>query len=136
MAAIALLPLFRSSALSKALISRPAITKLISHTGSGVAGWASSKRNLTFYTAAVASSFMLLGSGLLTVVQTSTSASHAFHGFEVLLGIGLGAALISAMLVIKLSAREEEAASAQGFLSQARIIGGNLGLAVATVMMN
>ena len=52
---------------------------------------------------------MLLGSGLLSTVGHSATIPHYLYGYEVLLGFGLGGSLVSAIVVIKLNASEEDA---------------------------
>ncbi|MCJ1476256.1 hypothetical protein MMC13_004922 [Lambiella insularis] len=134
-AGIALLPLLGASAVS-----------------SGIGGYLSSGRgNRSFCTLTGASAFTLLG---------SASIPPSLYGYEVLLGLGLGGALVSTIVTVKLSARLEDAgtplsfpplsppsfptpptltqppASAQGLLSQSRLLGGNIGLALATFILS
>jgi hypothetical protein len=163
-AGVALLPLLGASAVGKQLHPNRALktSKLTKRLASGVSGWLSSgEGNRSFYSLTGSSAFMVLGSGLLSVVGYGATIPHDLYGYEVLLGFGLGGALVSSILMIKLNASEEDAgrfspstslksdlgqtraphannviASAQGLQSQARILGGNIGLALATIILN
>ena len=52
------------------------------------------------------------------------------------MGIGFGMTFSSATVMIKLNAKPEDAASAQGLLGQSRLLDGNIGLAIATIVLN
>ena len=51
---------------------------------------------------------MLVGCALMSTVGHSAAIPHYLYGYEVLLGFGLGAALVSTIVVIKLNAHEED----------------------------
>lgn len=163
-AGVALLPLLGTSAVGKQLHPTTPLktSKLTKRLASGVGGWLSSgEGNRSFYTLTVCSAFIVLGSGLLCTVGYGAAIPHDLYGYEVLLGFGLGGTLVSSILMVKLNANEEDAgrfsvqrlsnlvlfnlaaphannviASAQGLQSQARILGGNIGLAIATIILN
>ncbi|KAL9622620.1 MAG: hypothetical protein Q9160_003117 [Pyrenula sp. 1 TL-2023] len=104
--------------------------------GSGIGGRLSAKSNLSFYTLTAGSMFALLGSGLLYSVGFSHSVPNTLYGFEVLIGFGFGLTFVSTTVMIKLHAQERDAAPAQGLMAQSRILGGNIGLAIATIILN
>jgi len=64
----------------------------------------SSKRNNTFYTYLVASSLVLLGTGLLTTIDTSGEIQPKTYGFQIVLGFGIGMAFASMSIVASLQA--------------------------------
>jgi hypothetical protein len=52
---------------------------------------------------------MILSSGLLTTLGDGATVPHPLYGYEVVLGIGLGGALVSSIIMAKLNALEEDA---------------------------
>ncbi|OQN98776.1 hypothetical protein B0A48_15445 [Cryoendolithus antarcticus] len=104
---------------------------------SGIAGFLSSgAKNRSFETITVFSAFTALGCGLLAFVSKSATVPAALYGYQVILGFGIGGVLVSGTIVVKLSASQLDSASAQGVQAQTRILGGNLGLAIATIILN
>nr|OQO31265.1 hypothetical protein B0A51_01019 [Rachicladosporium sp. CCFEE 5018] len=104
---------------------------------SGIAGFLSSgKKNRSFETITVFSAFTALGCGLLAFVSKSATVPAALYGYQVVLGFGIGGVLVSGTIVVKLSASQIDSASAQGVQAQTRVLGGNLGLAIATIILN
>jgi len=79
---------------------------------------------------------MVVGSALLSTLTHGEHIPGALYGFEVVFGFGIGASLVAALLVVKLNASPEDSAAAQGLLSETRILGGNVGLAVSTIILN
>ncbi|KAI5307057.1 hypothetical protein KEM56_005235 [Ascosphaera pollenicola] len=96
----------------------------------------SSKKNLSFWTMNVGSAFVLLGTGLLFTMDGSKNVAVKTFGFEVIVGFGLGIIASATTIIIKIEAKVEDAAAAQGLTSQGRLIGGNAGLAVSTIVLN
>jgi len=93
------------------------------------------KRNLTFPIMTACAALLVIGIGLLTTVAYSPHVQPSIYAYEVISGLGLGG-LLTSSIIVKLNAREEDIASAQGLLSQGRILGGNVGLAIATIVLN
>ncbi|KAI5288129.1 hypothetical protein KEM54_005450 [Ascosphaera aggregata] len=104
--------------------------------GSGIGVAASSRRNLTFWTMNAGSALVLLGTGLLYTINASKAVAAKIFVFEVVVGFGLGIIASASTIVIKIEAEVEDAASAQGLTSQGRLTGGNLGLAISTILLN
>ncbi|KAF2718911.1 MFS general substrate transporter [Polychaeton citri CBS 116435] len=107
-----------------------------SPVGSGLGGFLSSKRNRSVYTLTAGSASMLLGAGLLYSVGLDQTRPARLYGPEVPLGSGVGLLFSSVTVSVKLHASSEDAASAQGLLAHGRFLGGNVGLAIATVIPN
>ncbi|EED14464.1 MFS multidrug transporter, putative [Talaromyces stipitatus ATCC 10500] len=107
-----------------------------SAVGSFLGGALSSKKNNTFSTLIIGCSLILLGNGLFHTVGPSHSVPSKAYGFEAIMGLGFGMIFSTTTVLIKLHAEREDAASAQGLMSQGRLLGGNLGLAIATVVLN
>ena len=76
--------------------------------GSAVGGALSAKRNRTFWTLNVASGFMLVGSGVMSMVPGTVEVSSRQWGFEVLLGLGVGMNLSTSTLLTSLNSEFQD----------------------------
>ncbi|KAI5295853.1 hypothetical protein KEM52_006696 [Ascosphaera acerosa] len=104
--------------------------------GCGIGPSLSMKRNNTVPTVAAGCAILLVGLGLMHTIGDGENIAPKIYGFEVLVGLGLGLVISTTTVMIKLSASIEDAAAAQGLMSQSRLLGGNFGLAIATVVLN
>ena len=96
----------------------------------------SSKRNNTSYTLIGASSLQLLGCGLM-MLGSATSNGASQYGFQVIFGLGVGLSLSAATIMTNILATEQnQKASAQGAIAQARVLGGCIGLSICTIVFN
>lgn len=59
-------------------------------TGSMLGGAVSSKKDLSFYTLAIGSCLITLGTGLLSTVSEGSAVDPKIYGFEVFVGLGFG----------------------------------------------
>jgi len=91
--------------------------------------------HLLFPAMATSSIILLIGAGLLTTISATPLPQPPIYAYQVIFGLGLGG-LLRNSVIVKPNAREADMASAQGLLNQGRILGGNIGLAVATIMLN
>ncbi|KAI5307058.1 hypothetical protein KEM56_005236 [Ascosphaera pollenicola] len=107
-----------------------------SAVGSGVGPSLSMKRNNTVPTVTAGCAILLVGLGLMYTINGDQEVAPKLYGFEVIVGFGLGLVISTTTVMIKLSASIEDAAAAQGLMSQSRLFGGNFGLAIATVVLN
>lgn len=94
------------------------------------------KRNFSFHVVTGASALALLGFGLILTIGHEKTIPNALYGYEIIIGFGLGALLVTPIINIKVNSRDDDAASAQGLTSQMRILGGNIGLSLATIILN
>lgn len=76
--------------------------------GSMLGGALSSKKNRTFWTLNAASSFMLIGTGLLSTLPTSILPTKSQYGYQVLLGLGLGLNLSTSTFMTSLNVEFED----------------------------
>ncbi|KAI5296860.1 hypothetical protein KEM55_005473, partial [Ascosphaera atra] len=104
--------------------------------GSGVGPSLSMRKNHTVPTVTAGCCFLLLGLGLMFTVGANAAIADKIFGFEIITGFGLGLVVSTTTVMIKLSAKVEDAAAAQGLMSQSRLLGGNFALAIATVVLN
>lgn len=100
------------------------------------AGAASRKRNNTSIVLVICSAFQLLGVGLLTTLDSPDSSSAALYGFQVIVGFGIGLCFSAATTAVSLQVSREDLATAHGVISQARLLGGCLGISICTVIFN
>lgn len=77
--------------------------------GSGAAGAAMTKKNVSFWVLLASNAFQVLGTGLLSAIPSSESFLARTYGFEVIMGIGIGFSLVSLMLIarVELSPNEQ-----------------------------
>ncbi|KAF2465948.1 MFS multidrug transporter-like protein [Lindgomyces ingoldianus] len=73
---------------------------------------------------------------LLGTLPISTRISRAEYGYQVLAGMGVGANISLGTLMTPFSVEKQDTAVALGALPQFRIIGGAIGVAIATSVMN
>lgn len=103
-----------------------------------------------------ASSFLLVGSGLLSTTPTSFHLDPAIYGYQVIFGLGIGMTFATSVIVTTIEAPLQyygmppfnsqiqkyrifahfNSALALGVVNQARILGGIIGLAVSTIIFN
>ncbi|PVH79385.1 MFS general substrate transporter [Cadophora sp. DSE1049] len=104
--------------------------------GSFIGGYASYRRNNTFWTLNASACFMILGSGLMSSLEISLNTQKKQWGFECLLGLGIGLTLSTTTIITSLNTQFAHHAVAQGILSQIRVFGGTLGVAISTIILN
>jgi hypothetical protein len=76
--------------------------------GSALGGVCSSRRNYTFWTLLVATSFQLLGTGLLSTSPDSLKIPVKQYGFQVILGIGMGMSFSTITIMTSVEADIED----------------------------
>ncbi|KAH7019193.1 major facilitator superfamily domain-containing protein [Ilyonectria destructans] len=105
--------------------------------GSFLGGAISSKKNNTSITLFGASCLQLLGVGLMSMLSGPDASVKVQYGFQVIFGLGVGLSFSAATIMTSiLAAERSELASAQGAVSQARVLGGCIGLSICTVIFN
>ncbi|KAK0506855.1 hypothetical protein JMJ35_010709 [Cladonia borealis] len=104
--------------------------------GSFVGGAASSKKNNTFPTLIIAACLVLLGCGLLSTLGGGREFYKPTYGYQVILGLGVGLTFSSVTALTNINSKSKDIAAAQGAVSQARALGGTIGLSMATIVLN
>lgn len=100
------------------------------------AGAASRKKNNTSIILVVCSALQLLGAGLLTMLDKPSSSNAALYGFQVIVGFGVGLCFSAATTAVSLQVSKEDLATAHGVISQARLLGGCLGISICTIIFS
>ncbi|KAM0163278.1 hypothetical protein ACHAQE_003392 [Botrytis cinerea] len=77
-----------------------------------------------------------IGLGLLTTLPTSVEITSTLYGFEFLAGFGLGGTFSIPMLIIPWVIEARDLSTASGAYYEFRIMGGAIGLAIATSIFN
>ncbi|KND87579.1 putative MFS-type transporter YusP [Tolypocladium ophioglossoides CBS 100239] len=90
-----------------------------------------------FYLIIVASIFQVVGVGLTCSLPTdTTSLPIAQYGFEVLMGIGFGLGLTTLLTFARVVVPETNLAVMMGAITQVRVLGGTISLAICATILN
>ncbi|KAI1818551.1 putative MFS multidrug transporter [Poronia punctata] len=121
-----------------ALLSGIHLLPMLGATSLGAfsAGAVSRRRNNTSWTLMAAHFFQLLGVGLMLMLRDTTTETKAQYGFQVLLGLGIGLSLGSATIMASIQSQKADLAVAQGIVAQARVLGGSIGIALCSILLN
>ncbi|WAO90523.1 MFS domain-containing protein [Fusarium falciforme] len=103
--------------------------------GSILAGKFNSVKNYVFETLFVGSCLMTLGCGLLVTLDHAPDDAKLL-GFITFCGLGFGLTVASSTMLSTIEAPIRDFAPAQGILSQMRLLGGSLGIATSSALLN
>ncbi|KAF3767479.1 hypothetical protein M406DRAFT_39663 [Cryphonectria parasitica EP155] len=103
--------------------------------GSALTGMFSKKQNHLSETMTVATAMVMLGLALETTVTDSLEVEPKFLGFLVFIGLGYGMIASSATMFTSLESPIPEHAPAQGIISQSRMLGGSIGIAMSSAVL-
>lgn len=98
----------------------------------------SKKKNFTSQTLVAATGLQILGLGLLygfTSPDASTDMRFML-GFTSIYGFGIGLCFAACTMIGGVEARNDDLATAQGAIAQARVFGGALGLTACAIIFN
>ncbi|XDG09963.1 hypothetical protein ABKA04_009578 [Annulohypoxylon sp. FPYF3050] len=103
--------------------------------GSVVSGAINGKGDRTFELQTVASSFLVLGCGLLSTLSSSSTLEPKALGFLVFVGLGFGIIVSTSTIVAMVKSSNEDHASAQGVMAEVRVLGGSIGIAASSAIV-
>ncbi|KAI0433655.1 major facilitator superfamily transporter [Xylaria sp. FL1042] len=103
--------------------------------GSAVSGKVNGKEDHSCETLVVATSFMVLGCGLLTTVSGSVTLEAKALGFLVFVGLGFGLSVSTTTMLAALRSSIRDHAPAQGIVAQVRVFGGSIGIAASSAIL-
>ncbi|KAF4971947.1 hypothetical protein FZEAL_9717 [Fusarium zealandicum] len=103
--------------------------------GSILAGKINSAKNYFFETLVAGSILMTIGCGLLTTLAHAPDDAKLL-GFITFCGLGFGLTVAASTMMSTVEAPIRDYAPAQGILSQLRLLGGSLGIATSSVLLN
>jgi len=94
------------------------------------------EKNRTSVMAVVSCVLVLIGTALFTTMQRATADLRPQYGFQAIFGLGVGLFFSAATMMSTAQAPRGDHAAAQGAISQARVLGGAIGLAIFTIIWN
>ncbi|KAI0379308.1 drug resistance transporter EmrB/QacA subfamily [Hypomontagnella monticulosa] len=87
-----------------------------------------------FYLLLFGASMQLLGIGLASSIPFTSGA--AMYGYEVIMGFGFGMTLVSLLVYTPMVVKRSDMAVAMGAITQVRVLGGTIGLAISSTILN
>ncbi|RYP71921.1 hypothetical protein DL771_004524 [Monosporascus sp. 5C6A] len=87
-----------------------------------------------FYLLLFATSLQLIGVGLASSVQFL--GGKEMYGYEVIMGFGFGMGLVSLLILTPLVVDRTDMGVAMGAITQIRVLGGTIGLAISATVLN
>jgi hypothetical protein len=103
--------------------------------GSYLGGAMSKRANLTSQTLVAGSTLQVIGMALVFGFSSMLGLGLLL-GLTAIYGLGVGLSFAACTMIAGIEANNEELASAQGAVAQARVLGGALGLAICTIVFN
>lgn len=104
--------------------------------GCFINGPINAKVNRTSLVSVVSCMLILVGASLFNTLRDADTDIRAQYGFQVVFGLGVGLYFSAATMMSVAQAPKGDHAVAQGAIAQARVLGGAIGLAVATIILN
>ncbi|RBA11052.1 hypothetical protein FPRO05_04225 [Fusarium proliferatum] len=87
------------------------------------------------YTLFLGGSLQTIGVGLYSSLKSSTSIASAQYGYEAIMGLGFGFNLSTILMMVPLVVTEKDLAVTMGSVTQIRVLGGTIGLAVCSALL-
>ncbi|KAL8995318.1 MAG: hypothetical protein Q9169_004922 [Polycauliona sp. 2 TL-2023] len=109
---------------------------LLSAFGAGLAGFICSKKNISWYLLVLSNILQVIGLGLLSSIPNSETVLARQYGYQVILGLGFGLGLTSLVIVSRVEVEEADLAVTMGAITQVRVLGGVIGIAIAQVVVS
>lgn len=79
----------------------------------------------------------LIGVGLISALPTTThEIAPQQYGYEAIMGVGFGLQMSTLMILAPLAVKEADLAVTMGAITQIRILGGTIGLAISSTILN
>ncbi|KAF4480150.1 Multidrug resistance 3 [Fusarium agapanthi] len=103
--------------------------------GSLLAGKINATKNYTFESLVLGSSVMTIGCGLLTSLSHEPNDAKLL-GYMTFCGLGFGLTVASSTMLSTVEVPIRDYAPAQGIISQVRLLGGSLGIAASSALLN
>jgi len=108
---------------------------LLTALASGVTGAICSKRNLAFELLLLSNMLQILSTALLSTLPTDSSIPSYQYGLQVVLGFAFGMGLVSLMIITRVEVSADDNAVAMGAITQVRVLGGIIGLAIVQAIL-
>ncbi|KAF5635101.1 major facilitator superfamily transporter [Fusarium sp. NRRL 25303] len=123
-----------TSAISAGIRTLPLL--LLSPLATAINGILVSKLGVPpLYTLFLGGSLQTIGVGLYSSLKSSTSIASAQYGYEAIMGLGFGFNLSTILMMVPLVVTEKDLAVTMGSVTQIRVLGGTIGLAVCSALL-
>ncbi|WPH03891.1 Hypothetical protein R9X50_00677400 [Acrodontium crateriforme] len=101
-------------------------------------GFCTSRLKLApFYLVVAGAALQILGLGLMTSLpSTPLELQKQQFGFEVIMGLGFGLGLTTLLVMVPIVVEEKDKAVMTGAVTQVRVLGGTIGLAILSQVLN
>ncbi|KAK6072391.1 drug resistance transporter [Seiridium cupressi] len=109
---------------------------LLSATGAGLGGLIASRKNVSWYILSSSLCLQIIALGLMITLPTTGEVSPAQYGYQVLLGMGFGFTLSSFVILARVEVTGEDSGIAIGAITQIRVLGGLIGVAIAQAVLS
>ncbi|KAL4911013.1 hypothetical protein BDW74DRAFT_4902 [Aspergillus multicolor] len=104
---------------------------------SALAGGITARRRVPpIYVFALSAVLQTVGLGLLYSVPADNPLGAKIYGYQTLIGTGVGLCLATAILMVPSLVDEKDLSAALGSITQVRVLGGAVGVSVATNLLN
>jgi hypothetical protein len=106
----------------------------LSATGAAVGGLLSAKKNNLFATNLVGHALVIIAGGLFSILPSTLEISAICYVAQIIGGFGAGMVFTVTVYMVSLHAEFRDHAVGQGLIAQARVLGGTLGVAMASAL--
>ena len=104
--------------------------------GCFINGPINARKNRTSIVAVISCILIFASTSLFNMLQHADTDMRGQYGYQVIFGLGVGLFFSAATIMGTAQAPRRDHAVAQGAIAQARVLGGAIGLAVATIILN
>ncbi|KAF4995620.1 hypothetical protein FGRMN_5011 [Fusarium graminum] len=87
------------------------------------------------YTLSLGGCLQTIGVGMFSSLRSSTTITPAQYGYEALMGLGFGFSLSAILIMVPLVVTEKDLAVTMGAVTQVRVLGGTIGLAICSALL-
>lgn len=109
---------------------------LLSSVAAGVGGFLVQIKNISFHLLVTSACLQLLGLGLMSSLPVGGGVTARQYGFQVILGVGFGLSLSTLPLIARLEVEKEDHAVSMGAITQIRVLGGLVGIALSQAILS
>ncbi|KAF5671689.1 major facilitator superfamily transporter [Fusarium heterosporum] len=87
------------------------------------------------YTLSFGGCLQTIGVGMFSSLRSSTTITTAQYGYEAIMGLGFGFSLSAILIMVPLVVTEKDLAVTMGAVTQVRVLGGTIGLAICSALL-
>jgi hypothetical protein len=108
---------------------------LMTAISAAITGIICCKKNISFYLLILSNILQIVGTGALSTLPTSIDLPTWTYGLEIILGAAFGMGLVCLMIITRVEVSHEDNAVAMGAITQVRVLGGIIGLAIVQAVL-